>query len=136
MRIRTPQNVNARGFSFIELMIVIAMLAILAAIVYPKFVNATDDARLSATKAQLRTVRAAIERYKSDHGVDPTMTNWNALVTNDYLKIDAANPSNGLTAISGSAGANIGWVWRQKSVSDTSMDIFATSVNPAVEFTE
>ncbi|MCA9296151.1 MAG: prepilin-type N-terminal cleavage/methylation domain-containing protein [Phycisphaerales bacterium] len=125
-----------RGFTLVEIMIVVAIMGILAAIVFPKFVNATDDARESATKTQLRVVRTAVERYQADFGVDPTMTDWTLLITNKYLKADPVNPSNGFTAIAGSPGANVGWVWRKPSATATSMQIYATAVNELAEFTE
>lgn len=117
-------------------MIVVAMMGILAAIVFPKFVNATDDARVSATKAQLRVVRTAIERYQTDFGVDPTMTNWNVLIANHYLKNDPVNPTNGFAGIAGAPGASVGWVWRKPSATATSMQVYATAVDATAEFAE
>lgn len=124
------------GFSLVEIMIVVAMMAILAAIAFPKFVNATDDARDSATKSQLRTVRTSIERYKHDIGTLPDMSNWDALLNNNYLKALPVNPSNGFSSISTSAGASVGWVWRQRGGGDTTMNIYATGPTPTTEFVE
>jgi prepilin-type N-terminal cleavage/methylation domain-containing protein len=49
-----------RAFTFIEIMIVVVIIGILAAIVVPRFSNATDDAKLSALKATLADIRGAI----------------------------------------------------------------------------
>ena len=130
------QAVRTRGFSLVEIMIVVAMMAILAAIAYPKFVNATDDARDSATRAQLRSLRTAIERYQGDLGVMPDMSDWDSLVDNAYITIEPVNPSNGFTTIAGAAGANVGWVWRARSGSDPTMQIYATGTTSTAEFSE
>jgi len=124
------------GFSLIELMIVVAIMAILAAIAYPKFVDATSEARDSATSSQLRVLRTAIERYRADHGGDPTMTDWTALVGNGYLKATPLNPNNNLSVIAGGAGTGVGWVWRARSESDSTMELYATNEAQTGEFVE
>jgi prepilin-type N-terminal cleavage/methylation domain-containing protein len=61
-----------KAFSLVELMIVVAVLGILAAIVVPQFQSHTTDAKASAAKANLRTLRGAIELYTAQHsGVPP-----------------------------------------------------------------
>ena len=64
MRNPSPQS---RGFSLIELLIVVSVLAILAAIVVPKFSNAGDKARSGALASQLHMVKQALVRYKAEH---------------------------------------------------------------------
>jgi len=117
-------------------MIVVAIMAILAAIAYPKFVDATSEARDSATSSQLRVLRTAIERYRADHGGDPTMTDWTALVGNGYLKATPLNPNNNLSVIAGGAGTGVGWVWRARSESDSTMELYATNEAQTGEFVE
>jgi prepilin-type N-terminal cleavage/methylation domain-containing protein len=56
-----------RGFSLVELLIVVIILSILAAIVVPQFSSATTDAQDAALDSNLSTVRAAIELYKVQH---------------------------------------------------------------------
>ena len=55
------------GFTLIELLIVVIILAILAAIVIPQFSNSTKDAQEATMDANLATLRAAIELYKTQH---------------------------------------------------------------------
>jgi general secretion pathway protein G len=71
MRSAIPQ-LKDRGFTLVELLIVVIILAILAAIVVPQFSAATTDAQESALDANLNAMRSAIELYKVQHnGVYP-----------------------------------------------------------------
>ncbi|HXZ24787.1 MAG TPA: prepilin-type N-terminal cleavage/methylation domain-containing protein, partial [Nitrospiria bacterium] len=56
------------GFTLIELMVVITILALLVALVAPKLVGRTDEARVTAAKAQLKNIESALELYKLDNG--------------------------------------------------------------------
>jgi prepilin-type N-terminal cleavage/methylation domain-containing protein len=56
-----------RGFTLVELLIVIAAMAILAGIVIPQVSDSIDDANNSAMLANLYLMTSAIERYKIDH---------------------------------------------------------------------
>lgn len=63
---------SKRGFTFIEIMVVIAILAILAALVVPRIMGRTDDAKRTAAKVQIRNIEGALQLYKLDNGVYPT----------------------------------------------------------------
>ena len=63
---------NTAGFTLIELMVVIIILGLLAAIVMPRIVGETDKARYGAALAQMRILEDALKRYKLDNGVFPT----------------------------------------------------------------
>jgi len=63
---------NDRGFTFIEIMVVVAILAILAALVVPRIMGRTDDAKRTAAKVQIRNIEGALQLYKLDNGVYPT----------------------------------------------------------------
>lgn len=56
-----------RGFTLVELLIVVIILAILAAIVIPQFSGATIDAQESALDSNLNAMRSAIELYRVQH---------------------------------------------------------------------
>ncbi|MHC5089176.1 MAG: type IV pilin protein, partial [Planctomycetota bacterium] len=55
------------GFTLVELMIVVTILGILAAIVIPEFQGHASQSRESAVKSSLHTVRCQIELYKMQH---------------------------------------------------------------------
>jgi general secretion pathway protein G len=56
-----------RGFTLVELMIVVALLGILAAIVIPQFGSNTSEAKTSALNSNLTAVRKQIELYRYHH---------------------------------------------------------------------
>ena len=58
----------AKAFSLIELLIVITMLAILAAIAVPHMMDASEDARESALETDLQMLRRQIQMYRMQHG--------------------------------------------------------------------
>ncbi len=65
-----------KAFSLVELMIVVAVLGILAAIVVPQFQSHATQAKESAAKSDLRTLRSAIELYTVQHnGIPPGYPN-------------------------------------------------------------
>ena len=57
---------NKRGFTLVELLIVIVILGILAAIVIARFGGATRDSKEANLKGNLRTIRSALESYKAN----------------------------------------------------------------------
>jgi general secretion pathway protein G len=60
-------NRKNTGFTLVEILIVVIILGILAAIVIPQFTEASNDARVSAMVSDLQTVRSQIELYKVQH---------------------------------------------------------------------
>lgn len=62
---------NPRGFTLVEILIVVIILGILAAIVIPQFTNASNDARNSSVQSTLQTIRSQIELFKIQHGDTP-----------------------------------------------------------------
>lgn len=66
----------ARGFTLVEILIVVVILGILAAIVIPQFTSASESAKSSSLVSQLQTIRSQIELYQIQHNGDyPTLLN-------------------------------------------------------------
>jgi general secretion pathway protein G len=62
-----------RGFTLVEILIVVIILGILAAIVIPQFTNASNDTRTGNVLSQLQTLRAQIQLYKLQHKDQPPL---------------------------------------------------------------
>jgi general secretion pathway protein G len=73
---------NRAGFTLIEIMVVIVILAMLAALVGPKLIGRTDDAKIQTTRTQIGSLETALKLYKLDNGTYPsTEQGLNALVS-------------------------------------------------------
>ncbi|MBT3199163.1 MAG: prepilin-type N-terminal cleavage/methylation domain-containing protein [Phycisphaerales bacterium] len=65
-------NSSKKGFTLVEILIVVIILGILAAIVVPQFTEASSDAKLSNLTTNLQAIRAQLELYRLHHnGVYP-----------------------------------------------------------------
>jgi general secretion pathway protein G len=70
------------GFTLIEIMVVVVILAILASVVVPKIMDRPDEARIAKAKQDIRAVESAFGLYKLDNFVYPTTDQgMEALVT-------------------------------------------------------
>ena len=84
------------GFTLVEILIVVIILGILAAIVIPQFTEASNDARLSSLTSDIQTMRSQLELYKVQHlDVYPALDTFVAQMT-------------GQTNINGAAGTDFG----------------------------
>ena len=91
MRLRTQQ-----GFTLIEIMVVVAIIAILAAIVVPQVVGRVDDARVQRAKADVQTLSQALSIYKLDNYHYPsTDQGLDALIHKPGGQPDAPNWKSG-----------------------------------------
>jgi len=76
------------GFTLVEILIVVCILGILAAIVIPQFTEASTEAKFSSLCTDLHTLRSQIELYKIQHnGFPPSFANFVAQMTT-YTDVD------------------------------------------------
>jgi general secretion pathway protein G len=109
----------AKGFTLVEILIVVVILGSLAAIVVPQFTNASQDAIKSALASQIQTVNSQVELYRVQNAGSlpsadanpmlvagagtPTWNGWGVLVESDFLKNE---PNNGYLR-----NSRVGAVW-------------------------
>src|SRR5437868_94306 len=90
---------NNQGFTLVEILIVVIILGILAAIVIPQFTNASTDARKNSLLSQLQTMRSQIQLFKLQHNdilPDLVTNQWNQLLSKTNLGGTVDTTANGL----------------------------------------
>lgn len=127
----TPLHRRLRGFTLIEILIVVVLLAVLAAAVIPQLGSVVEDAKQSALLHSQQELNLAVQRYRVDHagefpaGVRRLMTRTDAFgaVASDgkygpYILTVPMNPLNDSRAVvrvpdlaSVDLTAYAGWVW-------------------------
>lgn len=65
-------RLNSRGFTLLEIMVVVVILSILALYVGPKIIGEPEKARVNMAKMQIRSIENALKMYKLDNGVYPS----------------------------------------------------------------
>ena len=66
------RHVKQAGFTLIELMVVVVIIAILAGLIIPRFMGETDKAKQAKAKMQIESLESALKMYKLDNGSYPT----------------------------------------------------------------
>ncbi len=79
-----PRRRVRSGFTLIELVVVIVILAILAAVIVPRFFGRTEDAKVSNAITTVKTLDSAIDMYNADTSSFPP--NLEALINNPQVK--------------------------------------------------
>ena len=132
---------NRAGFTLVEVLIVVVIIGILAAVVVPQFSNASDNAMKSTLKSQLQTISSQLELYRVQNaGSYPTLggdgasnDGWADMIDDGYLKEKPYNPYVGLASIAAGdstamatakASAASGWT------TDNNGGIWAVGFNP------
>ena len=102
------------GFTLVEVLIVVVILAILAAIVVPQFTGAANSTEAATTLAQLQMIRSQLALYQGQHNAYPNLSTGWALLTGrsdsngnsnstgpygPYLQAAPLNPFTNSTAV-------------------------------------
>lgn len=73
---------NVRGFTLMEIIVVIAILGALAALAIPRFTGVLANSQKNTDLANIRIVESAVELYKAEKGeIDPAVDTFDELVT-------------------------------------------------------
>ncbi len=124
---------NHRAFTLVEILIVVVILGILAAVVVPQFANASSSAQTSSMKGSLQVIRSQIELYHAQHdSTYPTLAQlsaaWNVLtsrtdaagsvgttdgvhVYGPYIKKMPYNPFEASQSVAAAPNSGVGWVY-------------------------
>lgn len=119
-----------RGFTLVELLIVVIILGILAAIVVPQFSDASTDTQVSSLRTNLQTIRGQIELFRLQHGgIYPQLTTFVDQMTKrtdssgavqangqfgPYLQAVPVNPMNNSAEMTSSTSdTSKGWYYDQ-----------------------
>jgi general secretion pathway protein G len=67
-----PRIARSRGFTLIELMVVLVIIGVLAALIVPNMIDRADDARVTAARTDVNNLMQALKLYKLDNLRYPT----------------------------------------------------------------
>ncbi len=92
-RVGTARRDHRRGFTLIELIVVMAIVGLLVSIAAPRYVKSVDRARENSLRASLNVMRNAIDQYAADKGHYPE--SLAVLASDRYLREVPEDPMTG-----------------------------------------
>lgn len=95
MRLNRASSTKSYGFTLIEVMVVVVILGILAAIVVPRIMGRPDEARIIKAQQDIRALEAALNLYRLDNYVYPSTDQGIEALTERPSEQDAPNWKEG-----------------------------------------
>jgi len=134
-------NARRSGFTLVEILIVVIILGILAAIVIPQFTQASTSARTNSLTSDLQTVRSQIQLYKVQHNdATPTAAGFVAQMTagtaidgtagnafGPYLQCVPNNPFTNTNTVGQGARGTSAWLYDPATGNFTANDTDANA---------
>ena len=90
-----PRHIRSKGFTIVELLVVLSVIALLLSIITPRYLNKIDEGQEVVLRQNLAMIRHSIDQYYADQGVYPD--NLKRLIEKRYLReipLDPVTKSN------------------------------------------
>lgn len=119
----SARTLKAKGFTLVEILIVVVILGILAAIVIPQFTSASESAKASSLVTQLQTIRSQLELYQLQHnGAYPGVDASNAFVSSADFWADLTGETNIDGTVATAASTKVYGPYLQKEITNPFTD--------------
>jgi general secretion pathway protein G len=104
------RQITKRGFTLVEIILVIIIIGILAAIIVPKFAGQNDKAKVATTRANINSIRSATRLFQSDNdGTAPA--DLAADLVPNYIRAIPDEAVTGTNNVVGAFDGGGGWVY-------------------------
>lgn len=129
------KEMNNKGFSLVELIIVIAIMAILVGVLAPQFIKYVERSRKSTDVQNVAQIITALQVYAADPNVTDTLTSGKVTLTTTSTAVSAANATGNADKALAAAGITTLQL-KSKNWGATSYDLTVTVTNGVPSFSD